>query len=70
MRGRLLKSNSHDLETLCFVSKKELTRSESVSGEPTESNYSQYCDISLQRTWKTRILSHVHQLCVRLYVPK
>lgn len=52
-RERLLKSNSHDLETRCFVSKKELTGSKSVSGEPTESNYSQCCDISLQRTWKT-----------------
>lgn len=69
-RERLLKSNSHDLETRCFVSKKELTGSKSVSGESTESNYSQCCDISLQRTWKTRLLSHVHQLCLRLYVPK
>lgn len=49
-RERLLKSNSHDLETRCFVSKKELTGSKSVSGESTESNYSQCCDISLQRT--------------------
>lgn len=50
VRERLLKSNSHDLETRCFVSKKELTGAKSVSGEPTESNYSQCCDISLQRT--------------------
>lgn len=51
-RGRDLKkkSNSHDLETRRFVSKKELTASKSVSGEQTESNYSQCCDISLQRT--------------------
>lgn len=67
---RLLKSNRHDFGTRCFVSKKELPGSKSVSGEPTESNYSQCCDISLQRTWKTRLLSHVHQLHVGLYVPK
>lgn len=65
-----LKSNSHDLGTRCFVSKKELIGPKSVSGEPTESNHSQYCDISLQRTWKTRPHSHVHQLCIRPYVPK
>lgn len=66
----LLKSNSHDLETRFFVSQKELTRSKSVSGEPTESNYSQCCDIRFQKKCKTRLLSHVRQLFVRLYVPK
>lgn len=55
---------------MCFGERKEPTGSKSVSGKPTESNYSQSCDISLQRTWKTRAHSHVHQLCVGLYVPQ
>lgn len=56
VRERLLKSNSRDSEARCFAPKKELTGSKSVSGEPTESNHSQCCDISLQRTWRTRLL--------------